>query len=99
MVKEREMMEKSESQNLRRLERREQIKKISQIQQFERENIFEKLQEKSYKLQEFINQKNKMAIKRKEISSEMSKKKDEYMQKFDKIFKKKQIDVRKHLKT
>jgi len=93
------MMEKSENQNLRRIERRDQIKKIAQIQQYERETFFEKLQEKSYKLQEFMNQKNIMAIKRKEISSEMSKKKEEYMQKFDKIFKKKQIDVKKHLKT
>jgi hypothetical protein len=99
MIKEREMMEKSENQNLRRIERREQIKKIAQIQQYERENFFEKLQEKSYKLQEFMNQKNIMAMKRKEISSEMSKKKEEYMQKFDKIFKKKQIDVMKQLKT
>jgi hypothetical protein len=99
MIKEREMMEKSENQNLRRIERREQIKRIAQIQQYERENFFEKLQEKSYKLQEFMNQKNIMAMKRKEISSEMSKKKEEYMQKFDKIFKKKQIDVMKQLKT
>lgn len=93
MIKEREMMEKSEIQNLRKIERKEQIKKISQIQQYEREVFFEKLQEKSYRLQEFMNQKSMMASKRREISSEMSKKKEEYMQKFDKIFKKKQIDV------
>ena len=35
-----------------------------------------------------------MAVKRKEASNEMAKKKDEYMKKFEGIFKKKQLDVK-----
>jgi hypothetical protein len=92
-MKERDMMEKSENKNLKRIEKKEQIRKIEHIQEFQRESLNEQLQEKSMRMQELMNQKNEMALKRKEFSTDMAKKKDEYMKIFESIFRKKQLDV------
>ena len=94
MLKEREMMEKSESVTLKRIERKEQIKKITQVLEYERQVIQEKLIEKSQKLSNFFSKKNNILNKKREFSNEMLKKKEEYMTKFQSIFKKKQLDVR-----
>jgi len=94
MLKEREMMEKSESVTLKRIERKEQIKKITQVLEYERQVIQEKLIEKSQRLSNFFSKKNNILNKKREFSNEMFKKKEEYMTKFQSIFKKKQLDVR-----
>ena len=94
MLKEREMMEKSESVTLKRIERKEHIKKITQVLEYERQVIQEKLIEKSQKLSNFFSKKNNILNKKREFSNEMLKKKEEYMTKFQSIFKKKQLDVR-----
>ena len=94
MLKEREMMEKSESVTLKRIERKEQIKKITQVLEYERQVIQEKLIEKSQRLSNFFSKKNNILNKKREFSNEMLKKKEEYMTKFQSIFKKKQLDVR-----
>ena len=94
MLKERELMEKSEISTFKRIERHEQIKKITHINEYERQVIQEKLIEKTQKLHDFINQKNNISLKKKEFSSEMARKKDEYIGKFESIFKKKQLDVK-----
>ena len=94
MLKEREMMEKSESVTLKRIERKEHIKKITQVLEYERQVIQEKLIEKSQRLSNFFSKKNNILNKKREFSNEMLKKKEEYMTKFQSIFKKKQLDVR-----
>ena len=87
-------MEKSESVTLKRLERKEQIKKITQIQDYDRQLIQEKLIGKSNKLYDFMNQKNNIASKKKDFSNEMARKKQEYIAKFEIIFRKKQLNVK-----
>lgn len=92
MMKERECMEKSEIIVRKKLEKEENIKRIARMQEYERAKTLERLQEKSMRLEEFKLQKSIIADKKREIQDEISRKKQEYVEKFEKIFKKKNID-------
>jgi hypothetical protein len=85
-------MEKCESSTIRKMEKEDTIKRISRIQNYERMKIMEKLEEKSLRLDEFKFQKSIISEKKREMQDDINRKKQEYVEKFEKIFKKKNID-------
>lgn len=54
MIKEREMMEKNENVTLKRIEKTEHIKKISHLQEHNRQITQEKILEKAQNFKEFM---------------------------------------------
>jgi len=75
MWKERILMEKSEINNIKVFEKKENLKKITRKQEVEGEEIMQKIEEKSKRFEDFRMQKYMLAEKRKQIQSEISKKK------------------------
>ena len=92
-MREREMMEKSENKTLKRFLRVENIKKISRLNEYSKEKYSRDLEGKFQRSQDFMNLKNQMAVKRKDASDELARKKEEYTKKFENIFGKGQMNV------
>jgi len=92
--KEREIMERSENMTRIRIEKEENIRRIANMQEYERNETYKKLMEKDKKVEEFIGQKSLILDKKREMQDIVSKKKKETLEKFDRIFKKKYIDVK-----
>jgi hypothetical protein len=92
MMREREFMERSEMNTRRRLEKEEIIRRIARMQEEERARTLMRLNEKSQRLDEFKSQKSMIADKKREVQDEISRKKQEYIERFDKIFKKKTLN-------
>ncbi len=92
IIREREFMERSEMNTRKRLEKEENIRIISKIQEDERQKTFQRLNDKSQKLDEFISQKSMIAEKKRQVQDEISRKKQEYVERFEKIFKKKTLN-------
>lgn len=95
--KERENMEKSEMITKKRIEKEENIKRIGRLQDYDRSKVLERLQDKNYKVEEFVFQKSLIADKKREMQQVINQKKNELLSKFDKVFKKKNMDVTKNL--
>jgi hypothetical protein len=92
-MKERDLMEKSEISVRKKLEKEQNMRRISQMKEEEREKTLERLNEKSQRLDEFKLQKSLIADKKREIQEEINRKKQQYIEEFDKIFKKKSINT------
>jgi hypothetical protein len=92
VMRERDFMEKSEINTRKRLEKEENIRRIANMQEEERRRTFQRLNEKNQRLDEFIFQKSMIAGKKREIQDEISRKKQEYVERFDKIFRKKTLN-------
>ena len=95
--KERENMEKSEMITKKRIEKEENIKRISRLQDYDRSKVLERLQDKNNKVEEFVFQKSLISDKKREMQQVINQKKNELLTKFDKVFKKKNMDVIKNL--
>jgi uncharacterized protein HemX len=93
MMKERDNMEKSEYRTIKRIEKEDALKKLSNLQEYERTKIMERLNDKGMKIEEFKVQKSNIVEKKRQTQEEINKKKQEYAEKFENIFKKKNIDV------
>jgi len=93
-VKEREAMQAMEEHSLNRFEKSQNIKRISHIQEYHRHQLQEQIEEKFQRIDEFKRQKSLISIQKREMANEIEKKKQEYSNKFEKLFKKKNIDVR-----
>ena len=91
--KEREIMERSENHTRIRMEKEDNIRRIGKMQEYERENTFKKLMEKNAKVEEFIGQKSLITERKREMQDVINQKKEESIKKFDRIFKKRIIDV------
>jgi hypothetical protein len=90
---EREYMEKSEKMTRIRMEKEDKIRRIENLHEYERNIAYKRLMEKDQKLEEFISQKSLILDKKKEMQDYVNKKKKHTLEKFEKIFKKKNIDV------
>ena len=91
--KEREIMERSEFFTKKCIEKQDNIKRIAKLQDYHRSKVLEGLQEKSQKVDEFVMQKSLIAEKKRELQGVIKEKKKDLMQKFDRLFKKKNLDV------
>ena len=92
LIREREFMERSENNTRKRLDKEENIRIIAKMQEDERHRTFQRLNDKSQRLDEFISQKSMIASKKREVQDEISRKKQEYVERFEKIFKKKTLN-------
>ena len=91
-IKERKLMEKTEHSLRKRIEKEEKFKQLSRIDANEREKVIERINEKSQRQAEFRIQRSFIAEQKREIFDEVSRKKKDYTQKFEQLFKKKKID-------
>ena len=93
MMKERDNMEKSEMRTIKRIEKEEGLKRLANLQEYERSKILERLSDKDMRIEEFKTQKSIIAEKKRQTQEEINRKKAEYAEKFESIFRKKTIDV------
>jgi len=96
MIKEQTNMEKCEEALFKKKEKSEIIHRISKIKEYNLRKINEKLEEKSLRVEELILQKSILATKRNEMKSEVVKKKEMYLKKFNELMKKYQVKVIKN---
>ena len=97
-MEERMAMLKQEKNALKREDKSKHVKRITLIQEYQKEKSLEALVEKTYRADEikyyihiyltFRKQKMDMLIKRKQLGENVSKQKKEIMEKFDKTMKK-----------
>jgi len=93
MIKEQKNMEKCEESVIKQNEKSEIVHRISKIQEYKLRKVKERLDEKASYVEDFKNQKSILAEKRNEMKSEVQKKKEEYLVKFNELMKKYQIKV------
>ena len=85
---ERELMIKHETSNMKRFEKEVILKRICNIQEYNKEQILNTIKDKMERFEMIQEQKEQINKKRKQVSEEINKQKIEIMEKFDKILKK-----------
>lgn len=86
-------MSKSENFIIVKVEKADNMKRLSRIEEYVKEKTTERLNMKDKKLEDLKNQKIQFVKKKKLVGNDLNKKKEEYMHKFESIFNKKSLDV------
>ena len=93
-IQEQKAMQDSEQHTMVMFERSQRVQRLSHILEYQKKETLEKIMEKMNRIEDFKNQKSVIANQKRQMQEDISRKKAQYAEKFEKIFKNKGIEVR-----